>query len=353
MRARSSLLVMFTSVFDREPSDYFITRSGSSDTVCSPRTVSQASGGFDKLLRSPGRLSRRRRCSLPRPPTAPPPPPPRLPPPPSAPTPAPPPTVPARRLRAPPPGPASTRRPPAAPPRKGNCWQVPPSARRIHIPSASAAALLPQLAHVSLTAGEHMRGNAPDNKLLEELRKVHNFFLRSPFRGALKVNNELLEMYAKCAAMPHARRTFDNRPERNMDSWHIMIDGYSVNGLGDEALRLFKLMKECMAPTSHTFVLVLNACASPRFDDTNPEAERKEYIDHIQEIVHWMRWEPYKVTYTRDYFQALYEHAVQLIRKGLAYVDHQTAEDIKEYRENKMNSPRRHRPIEESLAALR
>ncbi|XP_062192260.1 pentatricopeptide repeat-containing protein At2g15690, mitochondrial-like [Phragmites australis] len=109
-----------------------------------------------------------------------------------------------------------------------------------------------------------MRGNAPDNKLLEELRKVHNFFLRSPFRGALKVNNELLEMYAKCAAMPHARRTFDNRPERNMDSWHIMIDGYSVNGLGDEALRLFKLMKECMAPTSHTFVLVLNACASPR-----------------------------------------------------------------------------------------
>jgi glutamyl/glutaminyl-tRNA synthetase len=60
-----------------------------------------------------------------------------------------------------------------------------------------------------------------------------------------------------------------------------------------------------------------------RFDDTNPEAEKKEYIDHIQEIVHWMGWEPYKVTYTSDYFQALYEHAVELIRKGLAYVDHQ------------------------------
>nr|ATA66951.1 glutaminyl-tRNA synthetase [Saccharum hybrid cultivar]QCS40596.1 glutaminyl-tRNA synthetase [Saccharum hybrid cultivar] len=86
-----------------------------------------------------------------------------------------------------------------------------------------------------------------------------------------------------------------------------------------------------------------------RFDDTNPEAEKKEYIDHIQEIVHWMGWEPYKVTYTSDYFQALYEHAVELIRKGLAYVDHQTAEEIKEYREKKMNSPWRDRTIEESL----
>uniref|UniRef100_R7W940 glutamine--tRNA ligase n=1 Tax=Aegilops tauschii TaxID=37682 RepID=R7W940_AEGTA len=86
-----------------------------------------------------------------------------------------------------------------------------------------------------------------------------------------------------------------------------------------------------------------------RFDDTNPEAEKKEYIDHIQEIVKWMGWEPYKVTYTSDYFQALYEHAVELIRKGLAYVDHQTAEQIKEYREKKMNSPWRDRPIEESL----
>ncbi|KAG2617112.1 hypothetical protein PVAP13_3NG178444 [Panicum virgatum] len=99
-------------------------------------------------------------------------------------------------------------------------------------------------------------------KLLEELRKVHDFFLRSPFRGDLRVNNKLLEMYAKCAAMPHARRTFDNMPDRDMDSWHIMIDGYSVNGLGDEALRLFELMKECMASTSQTYVLVLNACAN-------------------------------------------------------------------------------------------
>ncbi|PRQ55461.1 putative glutamine--tRNA ligase [Rosa chinensis] len=86
-----------------------------------------------------------------------------------------------------------------------------------------------------------------------------------------------------------------------------------------------------------------------RFDDTNPEAEKKEYIDHIQEIVSWMGWEPYKITYTSDYFHDLYELAVELIRRGHAYVDHQTGNEIKEYREKKMNSPWRDRPIKESL----
>ncbi|OMP08113.1 Glutamyl/glutaminyl-tRNA synthetase, class Ib [Corchorus olitorius] len=86
-----------------------------------------------------------------------------------------------------------------------------------------------------------------------------------------------------------------------------------------------------------------------RYDDTNPEAEKKEYINHIEEIVQWMGWEPFKITYTSDYFQELYDLAVELIRRGHAYVDHQTPEEIKEYREKKMNSPWRDRPISESL----
>ncbi|CAA3026121.1 glutamine--tRNA ligase-like isoform X1 [Olea europaea subsp. europaea] len=90
-------------------------------------------------------------------------------------------------------------------------------------------------------------------------------------------------------------------------------------------------------------------CCYLRYDDTNPEAEKKEYIDHIEEIVSWMGWEPFKITYTSDYFQELYELAVELIRRGHAYVDHQTPEEIKEYREKKMNSPWRDRPTEESL----
>uniref|UniRef100_A0A2N9FPW4 glutamine--tRNA ligase n=1 Tax=Fagus sylvatica TaxID=28930 RepID=A0A2N9FPW4_FAGSY len=86
-----------------------------------------------------------------------------------------------------------------------------------------------------------------------------------------------------------------------------------------------------------------------RYDDTNPQAEKKEYIDHIEEIVQWMGWEPFKITYTSDYFQDLYDLAVELIRRGHAYVDHQTPDEIKEYREKKMNSPWRDRPVAESL----
>ncbi|KAM3691455.1 hypothetical protein ACB098_08G016300 [Castanea mollissima] len=86
-----------------------------------------------------------------------------------------------------------------------------------------------------------------------------------------------------------------------------------------------------------------------RYDDTNPQAEKKEYIDHIEEIVQWMGWEPLKITYTSDYFQDLYDLAVELIRRGHAYVDHQTSDEIKEFREKKMNSPWRDRPVSESL----
>ncbi|XP_006299435.2 glutamine--tRNA ligase, cytoplasmic [Capsella rubella] len=90
-------------------------------------------------------------------------------------------------------------------------------------------------------------------------------------------------------------------------------------------------------------------CCYLRYDDTNPEAEKKEYINHIEDIVKWMGWEPFKNTYTSDYFQELYNFAVELIRTGHAYVDHQNAEEIKEYREKKVNSPWRDRPIAESL----
>lgn len=87
-----------------------------------------------------------------------------------------------------------------------------------------------------------------------------------------------------------------------------------------------------------------------RFDDTNPEAEKQEYIDHIQEIVGWLGWKPWKITYSSDYFDMLYQLAVQLIKDGYAYVCHQTGEEVREFRERKEPSPWRERPIEESLA---
>ncbi|KAG4958881.1 hypothetical protein JHK87_035514 [Glycine soja] len=71
----------------------------------------------------------------------------------------------------------------------------------------------------------------------------------------------------------------------------------------------------------------LMACGASRYADTNLEAEKKEYIDHIEIIVQWMGWKPFKITYTNDYFQELYELAVELIKKGHAYVDHQEDND--------------------------
>lgn len=59
-----------------------------------------------------------------------------------------------------------------------------------------------------------------------------------------------------------------------------------------------------------------------RFYDTNLEAEMIKHIDQIQDIVQWMGWEPYKVAYTSDYFQALYDHALELIWEVLAWVGH-------------------------------
>ncbi len=62
-----------------------------------------------------------------------------------------------------------------------------------------------------------------------------------------------------------------------------------------------------------------------RYDDTNPEAEKREYIDHIQEIVAWMGWKAWKITYTSDYFDQLYDFSIELIKRGHAYVCHQVS----------------------------
>jgi glutaminyl-tRNA synthetase len=55
-----------------------------------------------------------------------------------------------------------------------------------------------------------------------------------------------------------------------------------------------------------------------RYDDTNPEAESKEFIDSIIEDVHWLGWQPQQITFTSDYFPAIFEFAVELIKQGKA-----------------------------------
>jgi pentatricopeptide repeat protein len=98
---------------------------------------------------------------------------------------------------------------------------------------------------------------------LDDLKKVHDYFLRSPFRGDLHVNNKFLEMYSKCGSMIDARRTFDHMSDRDMESWHIMIHGYTINGKGDEGLQLYEQLRLAgVTPNAQTFVLVLSACAA-------------------------------------------------------------------------------------------
>ena len=91
-----------------------------------------------------------------------------------------------------------------------------------------------------------------------------------------------------------------------------------------------------------------------RFDDTNPTKEEQEYIDAIVEDVGWLgaEWED-RLFYASDYFEQLYEWAVELIRQGKAYVDDLSADEIREYRgtltEPGRNSPYRDRSVEENL----
>ncbi len=91
-----------------------------------------------------------------------------------------------------------------------------------------------------------------------------------------------------------------------------------------------------------------------RMDDTNPAKEDTEYVDAIQEDIHWLGFDwGDRFYYGSDYFEKDYEYAVELIKKGLAYVCELTPEEFKQHRGDighPATSPYRDRPIEENLA---
>ncbi|MBU6429757.1 MAG: glutamine--tRNA ligase, partial [Cyanobacteria bacterium REEB65] len=92
-----------------------------------------------------------------------------------------------------------------------------------------------------------------------------------------------------------------------------------------------------------------------RFDDTNPAKEEIEYVESIQEDIRWLGfdWGDHRY-YASDYFDRMYQFAIELIRRGLAYVDDLSPEEIRAYRgtptEPGKNSPYRDRTVEENLA---
>ena len=90
-----------------------------------------------------------------------------------------------------------------------------------------------------------------------------------------------------------------------------------------------------------------------RFDDTNPVKEDTEYVDSIMEDIQWLGFQWKNIYYASDYFQHLWDFAVELIKEGKAYIDEQSAEEIAKQKgtptQPGVNSPYRDRPIEESL----
>jgi glutaminyl-tRNA synthetase len=90
-----------------------------------------------------------------------------------------------------------------------------------------------------------------------------------------------------------------------------------------------------------------------RFDDTNPEKEEQEYVDSIMEDVRWLGFEWNELHYASDYFQQLYDWAVQMIKEGKAYVCDLSGDQVRETRgnltEGGQNSPYRNRTVEENL----
>lgn len=94
-----------------------------------------------------------------------------------------------------------------------------------------------------------------------------------------------------------------------------------------------------------------------RFDDTNPNKEEQEFIDAIEADIHWLGLEWDRLAYASDYYEQLHDFAVELIQQGKAYVDSQSAEQIRETRgtltEPGSNSPDRDRSAEENLELFR
>ena len=94
-----------------------------------------------------------------------------------------------------------------------------------------------------------------------------------------------------------------------------------------------------------------------RFDDTNPEKEDPRFIEAMFEDIHWLGFDWAEVHYASEYFDQIYEYAERLIKKGKAYVDDLTAEEMREYRgtltEPGKDSPYRNRSVEENLDLFR
>jgi len=154
-----------------------------------------------------------------------------------------------------------------------------------------------------------------------------------------------------------------NEEKKSLNFIEQIIEDDLADGLAKEKLR-FRFPPE---PNGYLHIghaasiclnfglgLRYNAPVNLRFDDTNPAKEEQEYVDSIKNDVQWLGFKWDKEFYSSDYFQQLYDWAVQLIKDGKAYVDDQSSEKMALQKgtptEPGTNSPNRNRTIEENLA---
>lgn len=141
-----------------------------------------------------------------------------------------------------------------------------------------------------------------------------------------------------------------------------IIEEDIANGFPKEKLRFrFPPEPNGYLHVGHTKAICINfglgekygAPVNLRFDDTNPEKEEQEFVDSIKADIDWLGFKYDQELYASDYFDQLYDWAVEMIKDGKAYVDEQSSEKITEQRktpfEDGVESPYRNRPTEESL----
>jgi glutaminyl-tRNA synthetase len=157
-----------------------------------------------------------------------------------------------------------------------------------------------------------------------------------------------------------------NTTDRSLNFIEHIIEEDLKNGFSKESLRFrFPPEPNGYLHIGHASSICLNfglgdrygAPVNLRFDDTNPAKEEQEYVDAIKKDVSWLGFEWDKECYASDYFQQLYDWAIQLIEQGKAYVDSQDAATIAEQKgtptQKGSNSPFRDRSISENLQLFR
>jgi len=150
--------------------------------------------------------------------------------------------------------------------------------------------------------------------------------------------------------------------EKSLNFLEQIIEEDLKNGLSQDKLRFrFPPEPNGYLHVGHASAICLNfglgidyqAPVNLRFDDTNPAKEEQEYVDAIKKDIEWLGYQWANECYASDYFQQLYDWAVEFIKKGKAYVDSQTSEEMAKQKGTPTqvgtNSPYRDRSVEENL----